>query len=139
MATGFKTIEKKYGVKVVSEGHWYNPLTGRSQETFNLYSADGCCWEKGLSRKRVKAECEEWAEALLEIKRKTDYIKRKASMDRADAFQRCWDLAVEIAHTGVYGDNRSELEDLAYEFDIFVCYTDDGIAVEDEMAYFTYQ
>ena len=102
---------------------------------------------KPLSVTYIDAEAEKWismtdgkwSEALLEIKRKTDYIKRKASMDRADAFQRCWDLAVEIAHTGVYGDNRSELEDLAYEFDIFVCYTDDGIAVEDEMAYFTYR
>ena len=139
MATGFKTIEKKYGVKVVSEGYHYSMAQGKSIETFKMYSADGCCWDKGLSRKGVKKECEEWADGLLEIKRKADLAKRKASMDRADAFQRCWELAVEIAHTGVYGDNRSELEDIAYSFDIFVCYTDDGIAVEDEMAYFTYQ
>ena len=39
--TGFKTIEKKYGVKVVSEGHHYNGV--KSVETFKMYSADGCC------------------------------------------------------------------------------------------------
>lgn len=64
--TGFKTIEKKYGVKVVSEGHHYNGV--KSVETFKMYSADGCCWEKGLSRKGVKAECERWADHLITIK-----------------------------------------------------------------------
>lgn len=72
MTKGFKTIEKKYGVKVVSEGSWYNERTGRMVETFKMYSADGCCWEKGLSRKGVKAECERWADALLSIKAKID-------------------------------------------------------------------
>ena len=43
MATGFKTLEKKYGIRVVSEGEWYNPLTGRCVETFNIYTGDGCC------------------------------------------------------------------------------------------------
>ncbi len=65
----FKALEKKYGVKVVSEGFFYNPLTGKSVETFKMYSADGCCWEKGLSRKGVKAECEKWGKELLEIKK----------------------------------------------------------------------
>lgn len=68
MTTGFKTIEKKYGVKVVSEGHWFNDYTGKFVETFKMYSADGCCWEKGLSRKGVKAECEKWSKELLKIK-----------------------------------------------------------------------
>lgn len=68
MTTGFKTLEKKYGIKVVSEGTHYNSLTGRSFETFKMFSADKCCWEKGMSRKNVKAECEKWAKQLLEIK-----------------------------------------------------------------------
>lgn len=34
--TGFKTIENKYGVKVVSEGITYNPLTNRTFETFKM-------------------------------------------------------------------------------------------------------
>ena len=57
---GFKTLERKYGIKVVSEGEYYNPLTGKSKETFKIFTADGCCWEKGLSRKGVKRECEQW-------------------------------------------------------------------------------
>lgn len=68
MTTGFKTIEKKYGVKVVSEGYHYNMYLGKSVETFKMYSADGCCWEKGLSRKGVKAECEKWSKELISIK-----------------------------------------------------------------------
>lgn len=68
MTTGFKTIEKKYGVKVVSEGYSFNWAGNRAVETFKIYSADGCCWEKGLSRKNVKAECERWANELLAIK-----------------------------------------------------------------------
>ncbi len=68
MTNGFKTIEKKYGVTVVSEGFWFNEYYGKMVETFKMYSADGCTWAKGLSRKGVKAECEKWAEALLSIK-----------------------------------------------------------------------
>lgn len=66
--TGFKTLEKKYGIHVVSEGSWYNELTGRFKETFRIHTADGCCWEKGLSRKGVKIECETWSKELLAIK-----------------------------------------------------------------------
>ena len=65
----FKTLEKKYGVKVMSEGHHYNPKVGKMIETFKMYSADGCCWEKGISRKGVKLECEAWGKQLLEIKK----------------------------------------------------------------------
>lgn len=65
---GFKTLEKKYGVKVVSEGKHYNPLTGKWIETFKMYSADKCCWNKGMSRKDVKLECEKWSKQLLSIK-----------------------------------------------------------------------
>ena len=68
MTKGFKELENKYGIKVVSEGYYYYPQLGRSVESFKIYSADGCCWEKGLSRKGVKAECEEWAGHLLKIR-----------------------------------------------------------------------
>lgn len=64
---GFKTLEKKYGITVVSEGYHYN-LLGKSVETFKIYSADGCIWEKGLSKKAVKTECETWSRELLLIK-----------------------------------------------------------------------
>ena len=65
---GFTTLEKKYGVTVVSEGYWFNDYYGKMVETFNIYAADGCPWAKGLKRKDVKTECEKWAEALLSIK-----------------------------------------------------------------------
>ena len=63
---GFKTIERKYGVSVVSEGYHWNG--NRMIETFMMLTKDGCCWEKGMSRKRVKAECEEWSRELLAIR-----------------------------------------------------------------------
>lgn len=68
MTRGFVTLEKKYGVKIVSEGYHYNDYTGKTVETFKMYSADGCVWEKGMSRKAVKAECETWSRQLLNIK-----------------------------------------------------------------------
>lgn len=68
---GFKGLEKKYGVTVVEE-QWWNPLTNKMVKTYSLYSADGCHWEKGLTRKGVKAECEQWAEQLLGIKKYVD-------------------------------------------------------------------
>ena len=66
---GFKGLEKKYGIQVVSEGEHYNHFSGKMVETFKMFSADGCCWEKGLSRARVKKECEEWGAQLLSIKK----------------------------------------------------------------------
>ena len=65
---GFKGLELKYGIEVVSEGEYYNPLNGKWTETFKIYTADGCCWEKGLSRAGVKRECEEWADDILRIR-----------------------------------------------------------------------
>lgn len=68
---GFKTLEKKYGITVVSEGFHWNDFVGKRIETFKMYSADGCPWEKGMTRKAVKAECEKWASQLLSIKNNT--------------------------------------------------------------------
>ena len=64
----FKTLEKKYGIRVVSEGAHWNPLTGRFTTTYTIYTADECCWEKGLSREGVKRECEVWGEELKKIR-----------------------------------------------------------------------
>ena len=64
----FKGLEARYGIQVVSEGYHVN-LAGKSVETFKMFSADGCCWEKGLSRAGVKKECEEWGAQLLNIKK----------------------------------------------------------------------
>lgn len=64
---GFKGLEQKYGITVVEE-RWWNPLKNKPVKTYNIYSADGCSWEKGLTRVGVKKECQQWAEALLSIK-----------------------------------------------------------------------
>lgn len=69
---GFKGVSEKYGITVESEGYHFNWYRDKSMETFKIYSADGVCWEKGLSRRGVKRECEEWAEQLLSIKRKVN-------------------------------------------------------------------
>ena len=77
MAYGFKTLEKKYGIKVISEGQWWHPLRGRYIETFKIFTGDGCCWEKGLSRKGVKAECEEWHDSLMRIKANCERVRKE--------------------------------------------------------------
>ena len=65
--TIFESLNKKYGVKIVSDSY-YNPLLDRSVTLYNIISADGCSWEKGLTTKRaVKAECERWAGQLTRI------------------------------------------------------------------------
>lgn len=68
---GFKTLEKNFGITVTEE-KWWNPLTNKLVKTYNIYSADGCPWEKGLSREGVKRECEQWAKQLLSIKERVE-------------------------------------------------------------------
>ena len=53
--TGFKTIEKKYGIKVVDDS-FYSPKSGRFVKCYKIFTADGCQWENGLSRQGVKDE-----------------------------------------------------------------------------------
>lgn len=67
--TVIERLEKKYGITVVSEGHHFNIYTNRAVETFRVYSADGCCWDKGLTRKGLQAMCKNDHEALLSIKK----------------------------------------------------------------------
>ena len=69
---GFKQIEDKYGVKVVKEDPHWNPCRQRFIVTYKIYSADGCVWEKGLSRAAVKLEVMMWEKELLTIKAKTE-------------------------------------------------------------------
>ena len=64
---GFIRLEKKYGIKVVREDI-YNPLTGRANIRYKMYSADGCLWENGLTKEGVKKECETYSDALIKIK-----------------------------------------------------------------------
>ena len=73
--TGFKMIEKTYGVKIVDDS-FYNPKNGRFVRCYAMYSADGCRWENGLSREGVHREIERWGKDLLEIKKNVEN-KRK--------------------------------------------------------------
>lgn len=69
MVYGFRTLEKKYGIKVVEDYKKYNDTNNSYVQLYKMYSADGCPWENGLTRSGVKAECEVWGDALLEIKK----------------------------------------------------------------------
>ena len=73
---GFKGLEKKYGIKVRDDSY-YHPLTGRFVKQYNMYSADGCPWAKGLSREAVKKECIQWANVLISIKKDCERRKVK--------------------------------------------------------------
>ena len=68
---GFKTLEKKYGIKVMEDYFRIEHYTNGKQKIiplFKIYSADGCPWENGLTRKQVKEECEQWSDELIKIK-----------------------------------------------------------------------
>lgn len=64
-------IEKKYGIHIVKDSY-FHPLEGKMKNAYTIYSADGCCWEKGLcSIKEIEEECKRWEDALLHIKTMT--------------------------------------------------------------------
>ncbi len=61
-------LEKKYGIKIADDSY-YNPIRDKVIKLYKIYSADGCCWEKGLrTLKAVEAECKTWESQLLKIK-----------------------------------------------------------------------
>lgn len=62
-------LEKRYGIKIADDSY-YNQMSGKFVKAYKMYSADGCCWEKGLRTLRaIEAECKTWEEQLLKIKR----------------------------------------------------------------------
>lgn len=65
---GIRYLEEKYGIKIVDDS-FYNPLTKRYHKLYKMYSADGCPWENGLTYNRLQAECKQYAETLLKIKK----------------------------------------------------------------------
>ena len=74
-------LEKKYGIIIVEDG--YYDWNGRYIRLYNMYSADGCPWEKGLRTvKDIEAECRTWAKTLLDIK---EYVANPI-MDKAIIF-----------------------------------------------------
>ncbi len=74
---GFKTIEKKYGIKVTHD--YYDWLLGDKQvEKFRVYTADGCLWDRGLTRAGVKMMVEHDAPSLKAIKKdERERMKRR--------------------------------------------------------------
>lgn len=67
-------LEKKYGI-TIRDDSFIHPLNGRTYKQYRIYSADGCCWEKGLKGlKGVEKECKEWEKQLLSIKAKVQAI-----------------------------------------------------------------
>ena len=56
-------------------------------------------------------------------------------MTREEAMKKAWELACEIAKTENFG-NMSEVDDLAYDYDFFVSWGEEGIHVEDDVVYF---
>lgn len=86
-ASGFKTLEKKYGIEVLTES-CYNPMNGKWFDVFYLYSADEALWDKCGSRKAVKQVCEVDAEALKQIKAACEEEKRKAEKAKSYLVQK---------------------------------------------------
>ena len=60
-------IEKRFNVRIADDSY-YNPFRCKFVKNYKIYSADGCCWEKGLKNlKAVEKECREWQTALATI------------------------------------------------------------------------
>lgn len=86
-ASGFKTLEKKYGIEVLVESK-YNPMNGKWFDAFYVYSADDALWDKCCSRKAVKKMCEEDGEALKQIKATCEAAQRKAEKAKSYLVQK---------------------------------------------------
>ena len=62
-----RQLEQRYNIRIADDSY-ISPINGRFVKAYKIYSADGCCWEKGLRNlKAVKAECEQWKTALVTI------------------------------------------------------------------------
>ena len=62
-------LEKKYGI-TIADDTFYSPRRSKFVKAYKIFSADGCPWENGLSTlKAIEKECEQWEDALLDIKK----------------------------------------------------------------------
>ena len=62
-----KQIESKFGVKITND-NYFNRY-GKFVKAYKIYAADGSMWANGLRTiADVLEECENWKQALLEIK-----------------------------------------------------------------------
>ena len=80
--TTIERLSKKYGIKVRDDS-FSDPLTGRYQKRYRMYSADGCSWEKGLTLKGLQEECKTWERQLLEIKANTEAARARRAAKNA--------------------------------------------------------
>lgn len=80
---GFTNLEKKYGIRIAAD-ICCNPLTGKTKTLYQIYTADGCPWENGLTKEGVKAECEKYGKQFLRIKNVIE--AKRLIYDVADAF-----------------------------------------------------
>lgn len=68
--TGIKSYESKYGITVTNDS-FTNPLTGKYQKRYKIYTADGCLWENGLTYRGLQQEIKASANIFLQIKANT--------------------------------------------------------------------
>ena len=73
-----KQLEQKYGVTIVENGYYdCTQCNWKYIKLYDIYSADGCCWERGKRTiKAVEYECKYWAHSLLQIKKLVERDRR---------------------------------------------------------------
>ena len=67
---GIRYLEEKYGITVTNDS-FINPLTGKYQKRYKIYTADGCLWENGLTYRGLQQEIKASANIFLQIKANT--------------------------------------------------------------------
>lgn len=67
---GIRYLEEKYGITVTNDS-FTNPLTGKCQKRYKIYTADGCLWENGLTYRGLQQEIKASANIFLQIKANT--------------------------------------------------------------------
>lgn len=65
-----KSYENKYGITVTNDS-FTNPLTGKYQKRYKIYTADGCLWENGLTYQGLQQEIKTSGDIFLQIKANT--------------------------------------------------------------------
>ena len=65
-----KTLEKRYHVTITRDIFWM-PLTGEEKEDFQIYTKDGCCWDKVIGYRSL----------IRTLSRDKDALRRLAGLD----------------------------------------------------------
>lgn len=64
---GIKSYESKYGITITNDS-FTNPLTGKYQKRYKIYTADGCLWENGLTYRGLQQEIKTSGDIFLQMK-----------------------------------------------------------------------